>query len=120
MSGTLFTHNPDGVCDLRLGLESTGDKLPRTVCDVFKSTVFKHNAQPALSYKASGADGPWTTLTWADYYAQSVLFAKTLLSLGFAPHRCTNIIGFNSHEWFIANVSSLASSLYYHARCTLN
>ena len=31
------------------------------------------------------------------------------MSLGFAPHRCINIIGFNSTEWFIANVGAIAA-----------
>ena len=36
-------------------------------------------------------------------------FGKSLMSLGFAPHRCINIIGFNSAEWFIANMGVMAA-----------
>ncbi|CAM9934136.1 unnamed protein product, partial [Choristocarpus tenellus] len=36
-------------------------------------------------------------------------FGKSLISLGFAPHRCINIIGFNSKEWFIANNGTIAA-----------
>ena len=31
------------------------------------------------------------------------------MSVGFAPHRCINIIGFNSAEWFIANMGVMAA-----------
>ncbi len=31
------------------------------------------------------------------------------MSLGFAPHRSINIIGFNSAEWFIANMGAIAA-----------
>ncbi|CAM9880524.1 unnamed protein product, partial [Ectocarpus sp. 12 AP-2014] len=36
-------------------------------------------------------------------------FGKSLLSLDFAPHQCVNIIGFNSTEWFIANMGAIAA-----------
>ena len=36
-------------------------------------------------------------------------FGKSLISLGFAPHRCINIIGFNAAEWFIANMGAIAA-----------
>lgn len=36
-------------------------------------------------------------------------FGKSLISIGFAPHRCINIIGFNSVEWFIANIGAIAA-----------
>ena len=36
-------------------------------------------------------------------------FGKSLMSLGFAPHRSINIIGFNSAEWFIANMGAIAA-----------
>ncbi|CAM9641963.1 unnamed protein product, partial [Sphacelaria rigidula] len=36
-------------------------------------------------------------------------FGKGLLSLGFAPHQCINILGFNSVEWFIANMGVMAA-----------
>ena len=36
-------------------------------------------------------------------------FGKSLLSLGFGRHRCVNIIGFNSAEWFIANMGAIAA-----------
>lgn len=31
------------------------------------------------------------------------------MSLGFSPHSCANIIGFNSAEWFIAYMGAIAA-----------
>lgn len=36
-------------------------------------------------------------------------FGKSLMSMGFMPHHCINIIGFNSPEWFIANMGVIAA-----------
>ena len=36
-------------------------------------------------------------------------FGKSLMSMGFGPHRCINIIGFNSPEWLIANMGAIAA-----------
>lgn len=95
MSEKAWVTEPDEVRAIRLGAEGVSARKPITVCEIFKQNVAKHGDRPALCYKADGPEAPWSTLTWNDYYGECVKFAKTLLSLGFAPHRCTNIIGFN-------------------------
>jgi long-subunit acyl-CoA synthetase (AMP-forming) len=55
-----------------------------------------------LLTRASGHQGEkakdleWEYRTWAQYYSESVAFGKALMSLGFARHRCINILGFNA------------------------
>jgi long-chain-fatty-acid--CoA ligase ACSBG len=45
--------------------------------------------------------------TWAEYRNDCNAFAKSLLSLGCDKFDTTNIIGFNSPEWFIANFGTI-------------
>ncbi|CAM9855418.1 unnamed protein product [Chrysoparadoxa australica] len=109
MSGKHFITNPEGLLTPRSYAEGQGAIPPQTVYDVFKRTVKNHGDGPALHYKADGANGPWTTLSWQKYYDMSIQFAKALLSLGFSPHRCINILGYNSVEWFVANMGAIAA-----------
>ncbi|KAG5188597.1 long chain acyl-CoA synthetase [Tribonema minus] len=108
MSATkTWVTEPDEVIPIRMGAEGVAARPSRTMCEVFKSALANFGTHPALKYQAEGIEGPWSTLTWTDYYNESVKFAKTLMSLGFAPHRCVNIIGFNSVEWFVAEMGCI-------------
>lgn len=49
----------------------------------------------------------WKFWTWNDYYHECRLFAKALIKLDVQAHHVTNIIGFNSPEWFLSLVGSL-------------
>lgn len=81
-----------------------------TVTDFFKETVRKHGNRPAVQYKtkANGVLSPdWTVLTWEQYFNAATSFAKSLIHLGVQARKCTNIIGFNSYQWFIANSGTI-------------
>jgi len=109
MSDKLWATEPNEKVKIRLGTEGISANDPITVCTLFKDTVHKFADRPALKYKdPSDPQSPgWKTLNWADYYNESRRFAKSLISLGFAPHRCINIIGFNSVEWFISEMGTV-------------
>ncbi|CAM9669890.1 unnamed protein product [Scytosiphon promiscuus] len=114
MSGSVWTTEPDAELPVKMGTSGAAALPPTTVFGVFQKTVESHGAKPALHFKdlsggISAATAPWTTLSWAQYYVECLRFGKSLLSLEFAPHRCVNIIGFNSAEWFIANMGTIAA-----------
>ncbi|CAN0006472.1 unnamed protein product [Ectocarpus sp. 12 AP-2014] len=97
-----------------MGTAGAAARPAKTVFEVFQKAVENHGENPALKFKdtsggVSADDAPWQTLNWAQYYMETLRFGKSLLSLDFAPHQCVNIIGFNSTEWFIANMGAIAA-----------
>eukprot|EP00904_Undaria_pinnatifida_P003114 jgi/Undpi1/12803/HiC_scaffold_7.g02470.m1 len=97
-----------------MGLEGPSARPPRTVFKVFQRAVENHGERPALYFKdlyqgETADNDSWMVLNWAQYYTESLRFGKSLMSLGFSPHSCANIIGFNSAEWFIAYMGAIAA-----------
>ncbi len=81
-----------------------------------KDTAAKHGDKPALHLKrlapgVAEADAQWTVWTWNRYLADVRAFAKALISLNCSPRGVTNILGFNSPEWFIANTGSIFADM---------
>lgn len=111
------TSDANDCVDIRMGLDGEGSsEEPVTVMQAFRKTVEKYGDRDALHVKKSKTvngeliyDKEWTKWTWNSYYADVVKFAKALMSLGFAPHKAINIIGFNSPEWVIANMGAIAA-----------
>jgi len=84
----------------------------RTIVNIFDDVVSKFGDKPALHQKNTTEDSlidnsSWTTWTWNEYRTNSNAFAKSLLSLGFERHDIINIIGFNSPEWFFADLGAI-------------
>ena len=47
------------------------------------------------------------TWTWSQYYADCKKAAASLMKIGLQKNQAINIIGFNSPEWFIADVGAI-------------
>lgn len=69
-------------------------------------SVPEHEEYPALRVKRKGR---WIEWTYRQYYDQSRAFAKALLSpaIDLPKHTGVAIIGFNSPEWFVADVGAI-------------
>ena len=109
---SLSATEPDAVVQIRMGNEGFAAIPAGTVIDSFKETVNRHGDLPALRQKKKvGGVLPddWKTWTWAEYYADSVRFAKSLVHLNVDMFKITNIIGFNSPEWLISNMGSIVA-----------
>lgn len=98
------THNVHDEVEIRMGSEGLASIAPRTVIDVFKSTVEKYGDKDAMKYEENAE---WISITYSEYFAKCKQFAKSLLFLECKPFQATNIIGFNSKEWLIANFGSI-------------
>jgi long-chain-fatty-acid--CoA ligase ACSBG len=109
---SLSTSEPDVCVKLRMSNEGFAATPAITVVDKFKETVAKFPNHPALRQKKK-VDGvlpaDWKTWTWTEYYADSIRFAKSLIHLNVDMFKISNIIGFNSPEWLIANNGSIAA-----------
>lgn len=105
-----WTTEPDGHLDPKVTRDGAGSVEPKTIIDIFRNTVEKHGTENAMALKRK-VDGKlpteWKTWSYQEYYAECKAFAKTLIKLEVSAYKIVNIIGFNSPEWFIANLGSI-------------
>lgn len=105
MSSSLSTWKRDEEVKLRIWDDNKYSSLePETVIDAFRRTLKKDGNSEALHYTV---DGKKHALTFQEYYDKSVQFGKSLLHLGLPRFGAVNIIGFNSVEWFVADVGTI-------------
>lgn len=84
---------------------TTTQSIPaRTVMQVFDEAAKLWPSLPALKQKRSGA---WQELTWGDYHKKVQAIAKAFIALGLEPGQGVAIIGYNSPEWFVADVAAI-------------
>lgn len=125
----LWTTRGDGEVKLRLGDSGLAAEPPQTVHQAFLSAVERFGALPALSWR----DGEQRrSLSYREYYQACRTAAKGFLkvfgpgapgtcscggaivfnssvSLQLGLQRChgVGILGFNSAEWFIADIGAI-------------
>ena len=95
------------------GTEGSWEAL--TVIEVFQKTVSRHRNEPAMRLKrrptpAHPIPHDWQTWTWQQYWGECRDFAKSLIHLKVDVYKIVNILGFNSPEWFVANVGAIMGS----------
>ncbi|HEX7940129.1 MAG TPA: AMP-binding protein, partial [Gemmatimonadaceae bacterium] len=79
--------------------------LPKLrVMDVFDRAARTHGPKPALRVRRNNG---WRTLTWSEYHQQVRMAARALITLGVKPGAGVCLIGYNSPEWFVADVASI-------------
>jgi long-subunit acyl-CoA synthetase (AMP-forming) len=80
--------------------------MPTRIIDAFDRTAAARAEHPALY---SRRNGRWEPTTWREYRQQVRLAARALIALGVEPGHHVTIIGFNSAEWFIADIGAIAA-----------
>ncbi|XP_068165644.1 long-chain-fatty-acid--CoA ligase ACSBG2-like [Antennarius striatus] len=75
-----------------------------TIHDMFTSSVENYGNHTALSWKVGTK---WSSLTYKEYYQACRTAAKSFLKLGLQRFHGVGILGFNSVEWFIADVGAI-------------
>ncbi|MGH0143985.1 UNVERIFIED_CONTAM: hypothetical protein FKN15_038915 [Acipenser sinensis] len=100
----LCTTREDGEVKLRMGDSGQAAEPAITVNEMFLQTVEQYGDQVALASK----DGDnWNRLTYKDYYQRCRTAAKSFLKLGLERYHGVGILGFNSPEWFIADIGAI-------------
>lgn len=91
----------------------------RTLVDVFKQAVAKQGNAPALRIEenvAIGADGKppaalpleaWKQWTYKQYYDECCVAGQAFIALGLERYDAVNVYGFNSPEWFMADMGCI-------------
>ncbi|XP_065714332.2 long-chain-fatty-acid--CoA ligase ACSBG2 isoform X3 [Patagioenas fasciata] len=100
----LWTTQRDGEVRLRMEEQGMGSEPPKTVHELFQEAVQRYGDNYAL---ASKKGGQWVKMTYKKYYDECWKAAKSFLKLGLQRFHGVCILGFNSAEWFIADIGAI-------------
>ena len=110
-SGKHWVTEPTGFLEPKIEAAGEASAKPKTCIEVFRDTKTRHGDRPALALKKKPLGGTipkeWQIWTWTDYWNDSRKFAKALHHLKVEKCGIVNVLGFNSPEWFIANMGSI-------------
>ncbi|XP_054645190.1 long-chain-fatty-acid--CoA ligase ACSBG2 isoform X2 [Dunckerocampus dactyliophorus] len=100
----LWTCQRDGKVKLRMEDSGLAAETPLTVHQLFASTVKNFGKYTALSWKEGEQK---KSLNYIEYYNTCRTAAKSFLKLGLQRYHGVGILGFNSVEWFIADIGAI-------------
>lgn len=100
----LWTSRGDAEVKLRLGESGIAAEPPLTINQMFSSTVERFGDYTALGWKEGEQQ---KTMTYKQYYQACRTAAKSFLKLGLERYHGVGILGFNSVEWFIADIGAI-------------
>ncbi|XP_075031468.1 long-chain-fatty-acid--CoA ligase ACSBG2 isoform X2 [Calonectris borealis] len=103
-TSSVWTTRRDGEVRLRMDEQGIGSEAPKTVHELFQEVASKYGDYYAL---ASKKGGQWIKLTYKMYYDECWKAAKSFLKLGLERFHGVCILGFNSAEWFIADIGAI-------------
>jgi len=114
----LTTTLPEGCVKIRdHDPKDLVDQPPISVITMMKRTVEKHGSQTALRVKR---DDVWQEWTWQQYWDESKLAAKAFIKLGLESHHSVAILGFNSPEWYFAQLGAIMAGAFSAGIYTTN
>ncbi|XP_075060767.1 long-chain-fatty-acid--CoA ligase ACSBG2 isoform X2 [Mixophyes fleayi] len=100
----LMTTQRDGAVQLRMEESGVASLPPVTIHQLFEETVKNYGEYTAL---ASKHGDQWEKITYRQYYEQCRIAAKGFIKLGLERYHGVGILGFNSTEWFIADIGAI-------------
>ncbi|XP_061635857.1 long-chain-fatty-acid--CoA ligase ACSBG2 isoform X2 [Phyllopteryx taeniolatus] len=101
---SLWTSQPDGEVTLRMEASGLAAETPLTVHQVLTSSVRNFGKYTAVSWKEGEQK---KSLNYKEYYKTCRTAAKSFLKLGLERYHGVGILGFNSVEWFIADIGAI-------------
>jgi len=103
--GPHYTCARDGCIPIKRSRSGISSMAPSTIVDVFKRAVAKNGER--VCWRRETEPGNWELCTWTKHYRNCTKSAKSLMALGLEAHDAVNIIGFNSWQWFTANMGCI-------------
>ncbi|XP_071654143.1 long-chain-fatty-acid--CoA ligase ACSBG2 isoform X2 [Temnothorax longispinosus] len=100
------TCNADGRVRIKLDSNGPNAYTPVSIPGVFTKTAKLYPDHIALVSKLD-VNGQRTMYTFQEYESTVRVVAKAFLKLGLERHHSVCIIGFNSPEWFIADLAAI-------------
>ncbi|KAM4807909.1 long-chain-fatty-acid--CoA ligase ACSBG2 [Rhinophrynus dorsalis] len=113
----LWTTRRDNEVQLRMEESGVASLTPITIHQQFQETVSKYGDYVAL---ASKQGDQWSKMTYKQYYEQCRAAAKGFIKLGLERYHGVGILGFNSAEWFIADIGAILAGLFSLDCCITN
>uniref|UniRef100_A0A6M2DNU1 long-chain-fatty-acid--CoA ligase n=1 Tax=Xenopsylla cheopis TaxID=163159 RepID=A0A6M2DNU1_XENCH len=104
-SDVITTCDPAGCVKLQMGSYGITSTTPLSIPGLLMRAVKRHPDVVALAAKDS--NNQWMKYTYSDYLREVRNVAKAFLKLGLERHHTVCILGFNSPEWFIADVAAI-------------
>lgn len=100
------TCEADGKIRIKLDKNGYNSSMPMSVPGVFTKTTNLYPDHIALVSRP-GVDGKRTMYTYREYEQSVRIIAKAFLKLGLERYHSVCILGFNSPEWFIADLAAI-------------
>ncbi|XP_002731707.2 long-chain-fatty-acid--CoA ligase ACSBG2-like [Saccoglossus kowalevskii] len=101
---SFYATKPDGAVKLHMANSGPRSEQPITVHQQLVNTMKEFPDLKALSVKRNDE---WISWTWTEYYHACRNTAKAFIKLGLERFHGVGIIGFNSPEWFMADVGAI-------------
>ncbi|XP_068175883.1 LOW QUALITY PROTEIN: long-chain-fatty-acid--CoA ligase ACSBG2-like [Antennarius striatus] len=105
-AGELPLWTSQGDVEVKLRMEDSGmaARTALTINDMFSLSVKRFGNYTAFSWKEGEEQ---KTMTYKKYYQACRTAAKSFLKLGLERYHSVGILGFNSTEWFIADIGAI-------------
>ncbi|KAJ8736314.1 hypothetical protein PYW08_006970 [Mythimna loreyi] len=109
---------PGGYVKLRVQARGLASEPPISVPGLLTRTVARYPDATALASKK--ADGKWHKITYKQYQERVRTVAKAFIKLGLERYHSVCILGFNSEQWFIADLAAIHAGGYAAGIYTTN
>ncbi|XP_061385887.1 long-chain-fatty-acid--CoA ligase ACSBG2 isoform X2 [Danaus plexippus] len=109
---------PGGHVKLRMGSRGVAAEPPISVPGLLSRTVARYPDATAFATKKS--DGKWHRTTYRQYQERVRTIAKAFLKIGLERFHSVCILGFNSEEWYIADLAAIHAGGYAAGIYTTN
>ncbi|XP_048845362.1 long-chain-fatty-acid--CoA ligase ACSBG2-like isoform X2 [Brienomyrus brachyistius] len=103
-ASSLWTSRCDGEVKLRMSETGLASEQPIIVSQLLARAVERYGDQAALAWKEGEQ---WSKMSYREYHQRCRTIAKSFLKLGLERWHGVGILGFNSPEWFIANIAAI-------------
>ncbi|CAH2050425.1 unnamed protein product, partial [Iphiclides podalirius] len=108
---------PGGYVKLRMQPRGLAAEPPISIPGLLSRTAARYPDATAL---ASKRNGQWEKITYKQYQERVRTIAKGFLKLGLERYHSVGIIGFNSEEWYIADLAAIHAGGYAAGIYTTN
>ncbi|CAK1602054.1 unnamed protein product [Parnassius mnemosyne] len=108
---------PGGYVKLRMQARGPAAEPPISVPGLLSRTTARYPDATALATKRNGQ---WQKLTYKQYQERVRTIAKAFLKLGLERYHSVCILGFNSEEWYIADLAAIHAGGYAAGIYTTN
>ncbi|XP_039307957.1 very long-chain-fatty-acid--CoA ligase bubblegum isoform X2 [Solenopsis invicta] len=101
-----ITSDANGRVRIKLDSNGLNSIMPQSIPGIFTKTAKRYPDHIALVSRPD-ANGKRTTYTFQEYESSVRTVAKAFLKLGLERYHSVCILGFNSPEWFIADLAAI-------------